>query len=112
MQANAIFCFVNMLSRIQHREIDVMYILFSLLRIKGLYMFQALLAHLQEALHKQHLVYRVSTLEVYKNICLYIFVPIRFINFIFSALYRVTQKVFLCMSVHFNVGPCCDSTDI
>jgi hypothetical protein len=34
-----------------------MHFLFNLLRIKGLYMFRALLAHLQEALHKQHLVY-------------------------------------------------------
>jgi hypothetical protein len=31
--------------------------LFNLLRIKGLYMFQALLAHPQEVPHKQHLVY-------------------------------------------------------
>jgi hypothetical protein len=34
-----------------------MHISFSLLRIKGLYMFQALLAHPQEALHKRDLVY-------------------------------------------------------
>jgi hypothetical protein len=32
-------------------------LLFSLLRIKGLYMFRALLAHPQKSLHKQHLVY-------------------------------------------------------
>jgi hypothetical protein len=30
---------------------------------------------------------------VYRNICLY-FVPKRWMKFIFSALYRVTQKVF------------------
>jgi hypothetical protein len=34
-----------------------MHFLFSLLRIKGLYIFRALLAHPQEALHKRHLVY-------------------------------------------------------
>jgi hypothetical protein len=34
-----------------------MQFLLNLLRIKGLYMFRALLAHPQEALHKQHLVY-------------------------------------------------------
>jgi hypothetical protein len=31
----------------------------SRLRVNGLYMFLALLAHLQEALHKRHLVYCV-----------------------------------------------------
>src|SRR5215471_10491666 len=39
-----------------------MQFLFSLLRIKGLYMFRALLAHLQEAFHKWHLVYSVRVL--------------------------------------------------
>jgi hypothetical protein len=34
-----------------------MHFLFSLLRINGLYMFRALLAHHQEALHKRHLVH-------------------------------------------------------
>jgi hypothetical protein len=37
-------------------ETNVMHFLFNLLKIKGLYMFRALLAHTQEALHKQHLV--------------------------------------------------------
>jgi hypothetical protein len=41
----------------QYTETNLMHFLFILLRVKGLYMFQALLAHLQEALHKQHLVY-------------------------------------------------------
>jgi hypothetical protein len=36
---------------IQYCETNVMHFLFSLLRIKGLYMFPALLAHPQEALH-------------------------------------------------------------
>jgi hypothetical protein len=36
-----------------------MHFLFSLLRIKGLYMFRALVAHPQEVLHKRHLVYCV-----------------------------------------------------
>jgi hypothetical protein len=41
-----------------------MHFLFSLLRIKGLYMFRALLAHPQEALHKRHLVYCVRVMSV------------------------------------------------
>jgi hypothetical protein len=43
----------------QYSETNVMHFVFSLLRIKGLYMFRALLAHPQEALHKRHLVYCV-----------------------------------------------------
>jgi hypothetical protein len=42
---------------LQYSETNVMHFLFNLLRIKGLYMFQALLAHPQEALHIRHLVY-------------------------------------------------------
>jgi hypothetical protein len=38
----------------QYSETNVMHILFSVLRIKGLYMFRALLAHPQEAVHKRH----------------------------------------------------------
>jgi hypothetical protein len=41
----------------QYSKTNVMHFLFNLLRITGLYMFRALLAHLQEALHKLHLVY-------------------------------------------------------
>jgi hypothetical protein len=41
----------------QYSETNVMHFLFNLLRIKGLYMFRALLAHPQEALRKRHLVY-------------------------------------------------------
>jgi hypothetical protein len=41
----------------QYSETNVMHFLFSLLRIKGLYIFRELLAHPQEALHKRHLVY-------------------------------------------------------
>jgi hypothetical protein len=40
----------------QYNETNVMHFLFNLLRIKGLYVFRALLAHLQKALHKLHLV--------------------------------------------------------
>jgi hypothetical protein len=47
----------------QYSETNVMHFLFSLLRIKGLYMFRALL-HLQEALHKRHLVYCVRVTSV------------------------------------------------
>jgi hypothetical protein len=43
----------------QYNETNVMYFSFSLLRIKGPYMFQALLAHTQEPLNKRHLVYCV-----------------------------------------------------
>jgi hypothetical protein len=35
----------------------------SRLRVKGLYMFQALLAYLQEVLHKQRLVYCVHVMS-------------------------------------------------
>jgi hypothetical protein len=45
----------------QYSETNVMHFLFSLLRIKDLYMFQALLAHL---LHKQHLVYCMCVMSV------------------------------------------------
>jgi hypothetical protein len=41
-----------------------MHFLFSLLRIKVLYMFRALLAHPQEAPHKGHLVYCVRVMSV------------------------------------------------
>jgi hypothetical protein len=41
-----------------------MHFLFILLRIKGLYKFQALLAHPQEVLHKQHLVYCTCVMSV------------------------------------------------
>jgi hypothetical protein len=43
----------------RYSETKVMHFLFNLLRIEGLYMCQALLAHAQEALHKQHLAYCV-----------------------------------------------------
>jgi hypothetical protein len=42
-----------------------MHFLFSLLRINGLYMFLALIAHPQEALHKLNLVYCVRVLSIY-----------------------------------------------
>jgi hypothetical protein len=48
----------------QYSETNVMHFLFSLLRIKGLYMFRALLAHRQQALHKRHLVYCVRVMSV------------------------------------------------
>jgi hypothetical protein len=50
--------------RNQYSETNVMHFLFSLLRIKGLYMFRALLPHLQEAFHKRHLVYCVRVMSV------------------------------------------------
>jgi hypothetical protein len=44
-------------TRSAHRysETNVMHILFSLLRIKGLYVFRAVLVYLQEAVYKRHL---------------------------------------------------------
>jgi hypothetical protein len=48
----------------QYNETNVMHCSFNLLRIKGLYMFRALLAHPQEALHKRHLVYCVRIISV------------------------------------------------
>jgi hypothetical protein len=48
----------------QYSETNVMHFLFSLLRIKGLDMFRALLAHPQKALHKQHLEYCVPVMSV------------------------------------------------
>jgi hypothetical protein len=43
----------------QYSETNVMHILFSLVRIKGLYLFQPLLVHPQKALDNRHLVYCV-----------------------------------------------------
>jgi hypothetical protein len=48
----------------QYSETNVMQLLFSLLRIKGLYMFRALLAHPQKALNKRHLIYCVHVMSV------------------------------------------------
>jgi hypothetical protein len=47
----------------QYSETKVMHFLFNLLRIKGLYIFRALLARPQEALHKRHLVYFVRVVS-------------------------------------------------
>jgi hypothetical protein len=41
-----------------------MHFLFNLLRIKGLYMFRALLSHSQEELYKRHLIYWVRVISV------------------------------------------------
>jgi hypothetical protein len=48
----------------QYNETNVLHFWFSLLRIKGLYMFRELLVHPQEALYKQHLVYCVRIMSV------------------------------------------------
>jgi hypothetical protein len=47
----------------QYSEINVMHFLFSLLTVKSLYIFRALLAHPDEALHKRHLVYCVRVMS-------------------------------------------------
>jgi hypothetical protein len=43
----------------QHNETNMMHFSFNLLRIKDLYMFRALLARPQDALHKRHLAHCV-----------------------------------------------------
>jgi hypothetical protein len=48
----------------QYDETNVTRFSFTLLRIKSLYMFRALIAHPQEALHKRHLVYCVRIMSV------------------------------------------------
>jgi hypothetical protein len=48
----------------QYSETNVMHLLLNLLRIKGLYMFWALLAHPQEALHERNLVYCMRVMSV------------------------------------------------
>jgi hypothetical protein len=48
----------------QYSETNVMQFLFNLLRINGLYMFRALLAHPQEGLHKRHMVYCLRVMSV------------------------------------------------
>jgi hypothetical protein len=47
----------------QYSETNVMHFPLNLLRIYGLYMFQELLAHPQEVLHKLHLVYCVRVVS-------------------------------------------------
>jgi cytochrome b561 len=48
----------------QYSETNVMHFLFNVLRIKGFYMFRALLTHPQEVLNKWHLVYGVRVMSV------------------------------------------------
>jgi hypothetical protein len=55
---------LSLVENITTSETNVMYFIFSLLRIKGLYMFRALLANSQEALHKRQLVYCVRVISV------------------------------------------------
>jgi hypothetical protein len=61
LNSGAVLCETNFN---QHSETNVTHFLFSLLRIKGLYMFRALLAHPQEALHNRRLVYCVRVMSV------------------------------------------------
>jgi hypothetical protein len=57
---------VNILLTVHHSntETNMMHFSFSLLRIKSLYMFRALLADPKEMLHKRHLVYCVRIMSV------------------------------------------------
>jgi hypothetical protein len=73
MTAVLYFIYSDVTSRLlyyQYSETNVMHFLFTLLRINGLYMFRALLAHPQEAWHKRHLVYcgRVMSVGCYQDL--------------------------------------------
>jgi hypothetical protein len=57
-------CCNRFVSSYQYSETNVMNFLFNLLRIKGIYMFRALISHPQEALNKRHLVYCVRVMSV------------------------------------------------
>jgi hypothetical protein len=61
---NNVATFLNIQFCHQCSETNVVHFLFNLLRIKGLCMFLALLAHPQDALHKRHLVYCVRVMSV------------------------------------------------
>jgi hypothetical protein len=54
----------QLISPYQYSETNVMHFLFNLLRIKGLYMFRALLTHPQEALYKRQLVWCLRVMSV------------------------------------------------
>jgi hypothetical protein len=56
--------FVYTLYIYQYNETNVLHFSFSLLRIKSLYMFRALLAHPNDSLHKRYLVYCVRVMSV------------------------------------------------
>jgi hypothetical protein len=62
----------------QYSKTKVMYVLFSSLKVKGLYMFRALLAHSQEVLHKWHLVYCVRVMSAG---CTRVGVPVHYVGF-------------------------------
>jgi hypothetical protein len=47
----------------QCSETNVMHFILNLLRINGLYMFRALIAHPQEVLYKRHLAYCVRVVQ-------------------------------------------------
>jgi hypothetical protein len=64
--ATVIFCRLC-ITVYQYNETNVKHFLFILLRIKGLYMFRALLSHHQKALHKRHLVYCVRIMQFHCN---------------------------------------------
>ena len=55
--------------------------------------------------------YRVSGLQVYKNTC-FCFSTWKLYDIYFFNSVQSNSKIFLCTSVHFNVGTFCSSTDI
>jgi hypothetical protein len=66
---NLMFCWPCIIVY-QYSATDVMHFLFSLLGMKCLYMFRALLAHTQEVLHKRHLVYCVRVMSFGRTMAL------------------------------------------
>jgi hypothetical protein len=60
---NLMFCWPCIIVY-QYNETNVMHFSLNLLRIKGIYMFRASLAHPQEAPYKPHLVYYVRIMSV------------------------------------------------
>jgi hypothetical protein len=60
---NTMFCWPCITVH-HYSETNVMHFLLSSLRVKGLYMFRALLAHPQEVLHKQHFLYCLRVMSV------------------------------------------------
>jgi hypothetical protein len=63
VEFNLLLCW-SCITVYQYSETNVMHFLFSLLRIKGLYIFWALLAHPQEVPHKRHLVHCLRVMSV------------------------------------------------
>jgi hypothetical protein len=75
----------------QYNETNVMHFSFNLLRIKGLCMFRALLAHPQEALHIRHMEYFVRMSVGCGTVALQ------------TCQYDKTNKMYFLYSVHYEL---------